>query len=154
MKSSIDFDSSTFKMLKYLYKYRKTGITASQFMKKFGMESHAFLLEFCKLGYISFSAEEHSVNEHVFSSYIDNRLRKNLPFFTGKEIIFCMPKGNRIVESHRKDFIWMSLPLIISVISLAFSIGTFFYSTNSDSPIRVELNNDSPIRVEIISEEK
>ena len=144
MNSSIDIDSDTLKKLKYLYKYRKTGITSYQFMKKFGKESLAFLLEFCKLGYILFYTEEHSVNEHVFSSYIDNRLRKSLPFFNGKEIIFCMPKGNKIVESHRKNFIWMSLPLAISIISLLFSAWTFRYS----------VNNDSPVKVEIISEEK
>lgn len=144
MKSSIDIDSDTLKKLKYLYKYKKEGITASQFMKKFGIESSAFLLEFCKLGYISFVVENHPVSEHDFSSYIDNRLRKDLPFITGKEIVFCMPKGNKIVESHRQNFLWMILPLIISVISLLFSVGTFVYS----------VTNDSTIKVEIVSEEK
>lgn len=144
MKSLIDIDSDTLKKLKYLYKYKKVGVAASQFMKKFGKESFTLLLEFCKLGYVSFAVENHSVSEYDFSSYIDNRLRKNLPFITGEEIIFCMPKGNKIVESHRQNFIWMVLPLIISVISLLFSVGTFVYS----------VTNDSTVKVEIISEEK
>lgn len=139
MKSSIDIDSDTLKKLKYLYKFRNSGCTAEAFMTEFGIESSAFILEFCKLGYVAFVSENHSVNEHVFNDYIDNRLRKNLPLIDKTNLIFCLPKGNKIVESARKEFFGFILPIAISIVSLMLSVFTFAYTVVDDSTVKVEI---------------
>lgn len=139
MKSSIDIDSATIKMLKYLYKYRRNGCAAELFLNKFGLESSAFILEFCKLGYVSFTSEGHSVNEHVFQDYINNRIEKRLPLIDKSNKIYCMPKGNKIVESERKEFFGFILPIIISVISVVLSVFTFAYTVVDDSTVKVEI---------------
>lgn len=139
MKTTIDTDSDTLKMLKYLYKHRKNGCMAKDFMVKFGKESSAFILEFCKLGYISFTVGEHPVCEHDFNSYINNRLAKELPFINGEELIFCISKGNRIVESSRRDLLTFFIPLIISIISLAISGATLAYTAFDKNPIKIEV---------------
>ena len=139
MKSSIDLDSDTLKMLRYLYKYRKTGCLAESFLDKFGMESSAFILEFCKLGYVAFTSEGHSVNEFVFQEYIDSRIRKKLPLIDGTNKIYCIPKGNKIVESSRKEFFGFMLPLIISIVSIALSVFSFAYTVVDDSTVKVEV---------------
>lgn len=141
MKSTIDIDSDTLKKLKYLYKHRKNGCTAKDFMDKFGNESSAFILEFCKLGYVSFVVDKHPVCEHDFDSYINNRLVKGLPLVNGEELIFCISKGNKIVESSKRNLITFFIPLIISIISLIISGATLAYTAFDKSPIKVEVTS-------------
>lgn len=139
MKTTIDIDSDTLKMLKYLYKNRKNGCEAKDFLDKFGKESSAFILEFCKLGYISFTVNKHPVCEHDFESYINNRLTKRLPLINGEEMIFCISKGNKIVESSRRDLLTFFIPLIISIISLVISAATLAYTAFDEHSVKVEV---------------
>lgn len=139
MNTVLDIDSDTLKMLSFLYEYRKTGCSVKEFLEEFGIESSATLLEFTKLGYIAFSSEGHSVNEFVFDSYIDNRLRLSKPFISKSDIIFCMPKGNKIVESHSRSFWFSVVPLVVSILSLFISMATLYFSISDNSPVRVEI---------------
>ena len=139
MNSTIDIDSHTLKMLKYLYDRKENGCLAEDFINHFGKESSAYLLEFCRIGYIAFSCENHAVNEQVFSDYIKNRISKNLPLMDGKNLLVSMPKANKIVESNRKSTFMFWIPLLISVISLLISAGAFAYTVFDDSTVKVEI---------------
>jgi hypothetical protein len=108
------FDNKTLRILKYIHRHTKNGLSWEALQKKFGEdEANIFLLE-------QLNKEMYILTKNTQGEWIDF----NEPEFglESQFVSFATPKTNDIIERTRFDFWKWMIPTLISVAALLISI--------------------------------